>query len=180
MLTITVGAIEVFDESTDKFRFEGGCALQLEHSLVALSKWEAIHEKPFLGTTQKTSEEILSYIACMVVGEFPRGDFLHKLSQKNFEQINAYIEAKMSATWFSDRPGASRTGEIITSELIYYWMTAFNIPFACETWHINRLFNLIRVNSIKQSKPKKMSRSEIARRNHEINAQRKAQLKTTG
>jgi hypothetical protein len=45
---------------------------------------------------------------------------------------------------------------------------------------LNRLFTLIRIANIKQSKPKKMSRSEVAARNRELNAQRKAQLGTRG
>jgi hypothetical protein len=86
----------------------------------------------------------------------------------------------MTATWFSDQPGAPKSREVITAEVIYYWMTVFNIPFECEHWHLNRLFTLIRICNIKQSKPEKMSRAEIARRNRELNAQRKAQLGTTG
>jgi hypothetical protein len=181
MLTITVGAADVFDEGTQQFTTHGGTQLQLEHSLVSLSKWESIHEKPFLGEVEKSSDEVLSYIECMLLGEIPRGDFLTQLSEENFQQINAYIDAKMTATWFSEQPGAPKASrEVITSELIYYWMTVFHIPFECETWHLNRLFTLIRICNVKQSKPKKMSRGEIARRNRELNAQRKAQLGTKG
>jgi hypothetical protein len=86
----------------------------------------------------------------------------------------------MTATWFSELEPKTRNQEIITSELIYYWLTVYNIPFECETWHLNRLFTLIRIASLKQEKPKKMSRGEIARRNRELNAQRKAQLGTSG
>ncbi len=103
-----------------------------------------------------------------------------KLSQSNFEIINDYIEAKKSATWFSEAPGAPRSRDVITSELIYYWMTVFQIPFECETWHLNRLFVLIRICNIKQAKPKKMSRNEVATRNRELNAQRKSQLGSKG
>jgi hypothetical protein len=90
------------------------------------------------------------------------------------------MDRKMTATWFSDQPGAPRSSEVITAELVYYWMTVFNIPFECETWHLNRLFTLIRIANIKQAKPKKMSRSEVAARNRELNARRKAQLGTRG
>jgi hypothetical protein len=180
MLTITVGAADVFDEATQEFRTQGGMELQLEHSLVSLSKWESIHEKPFLGEVEKSPEEVFSYIECMILGENPRGEFLQQLSDENLKQINEYIDAKMTATWFSDQPGAPRARESITSELIYYWMTVFHIPFECETWHLNRLFTLIRICNVKQSKPKKMSRAEVARRNRELNEQRKAQLGTKG
>lgn len=180
MLTITVGTTDVYDDETGTFGITGGFELQLEHSLVALSKWEAIYEKPFLGTAKKTGEEILSYVRCMVVSENPPEDFLTQLSEANLADINAHIDAKMTATWFSDQPGKSGTGEIITSELIYFWMSVFKINFDCETWHLNRLFTLIRIAHLKQQKPKKMSRAEIVRRNRDLNEQRKAALGTTG
>jgi hypothetical protein len=180
MLTIVVGSTDSFNEETSEFTNIGGEILRLEHSLVSLSKWESIHEKPFLGTTSKTSEEILSYVKCMLLSENPPEKYLSRLSKENFEQINTYIDAKMTATWFSQAPGAPETREIITSELIYYWMTVFNIPFECETWHLNRLFTLIRICNIKSSKPKKMSRADVAARNRELNAQRKAQLGSKG
>jgi hypothetical protein len=180
MLTITVGADEVFDDATQEFGSQGGFELQLEHSLVSLSKWESIHEKPFLDTQEKTQEETISYIKCMVLSPNPPGDFLLRLSKENFEEINNYISRKMTATWFSEVQPQSRNSEIVTSELIYYWMTAFQIPFECENWHLNRLFTLIRICNIKQEKPKDMTRAELARRNRELNAQRKKMLGTKG
>ena len=182
MLTLVVGATEAYDENTGCFIKHNGIELQLEHSLVSLSKWESIHEKPFLGSDQKSENEIHSYVECMLLTKNPPEDFLTRLSAEDYAKLDAYISKKMTATWFSEHPGApqSRNNEIITSELIYYWMTVFNIPFECEMWNLNRLFTLIRICNLKQSKPKKMSRAEIARRNRELNAQRKAQLGTTG
>lgn len=180
MLVITIGATEVYDESEGKFHTQGGIELQLEHSLVSLSKWEQEFEKSFLGKNEKTTEETFAYIRHMVLTQNPPEDFLQRLSKENLEAINAYIERKMTATWFSDQPGAPKSREVITSELIYYWMTVFNIPFECETWHLNRLFTLIRICNVKQAKPKKMGRAEVAQRNRELNAQRKAQLGTKG
>jgi hypothetical protein len=180
MLKITIGAIDVYDESEETFTTQGGFELQLEHSLVSLSKWESEFEKPFLSKSEKTPEETLAYIRYMVLTPNPPGDFLERLSKENLETIHTYIDRKMTATWFSDQPGTPRSREIITSELVYYWMTVFSIPFECETWHLNRLFTLIRICNVKQAKPKKMSRSEIAARNRELNAQRKAQLGTKG
>ena len=181
MLTITVPGIESYDENLDQFVSIGDVTLELEHSLVSLSKWESEFEKPFLGKGEKTTEEVLSYIRCMVLTSNPPEEFLQKLSKENLEEVNAYIEQKMTATWFSEAPGAPKTSrEVITAELIYYWMTVFHIPFECETWHLNRLFTLIRICNLKQEKPKKMSRGEIAARNRQLNAQRKAQLGTKG
>jgi len=181
MLTIIVPGIESYDENLDTFVSIGDLTLELEHSLVSLSKWESKFEKPFLGKSEKTTEEVLDYIRCMVVTPNPPEEFLGKLSKENLEAVNAYIDRKMTATWFSEAPGAPKTSrEVITAELVYYWMTVFHIPFECETWHLNRLFTLIRICNLKQEKPKKMSRAEVAARNRELNAQRKAQLGTTG
>lgn len=179
MLTIHVAGVESFDENSQEFIAQGGTILELEHSLVSLSKWESLHEKPFLGKEPKTAEEIISYVKCMTLNKVPREIFL-KLDEENIQEIGDYIEAKMTATWFNEQPGEPPSREVITSELVYYWMTVFNIPFECEYWHLNRLFTLIRICNVKQSKPKKMSRAEIAQRNRELNAQRKAQLGTTG
>jgi hypothetical protein len=180
MLTITVPGVQSYDEKLEQFVTVGDMTLELEHSLISLSKWESEFEKPFLGKSEKTSEEVLAYVGCMILTPNPPGDILQSLSKENLEAINTYMDRKMTATWFSEQPGAPKSREVITSELVYYWMTVFQIPFECETWHLNRLFTLIRICNIKQAKPKKMSRSEIAARNRELNAQRKAQLGTRG
>jgi hypothetical protein len=180
MLTIVVGGTESYDESGSEFVVSGGTTLQLEHSLIAVSKWESEHEKPFLGQEDKTSEEVFSYIRCMTVTPNIAPEVFQELSESNLEAINTYINAKMTATWFNEQPGAPKSREVITAELIYYWMSAYQIPFECEQWHLNRLFTLIRICGIKSAKPKKMSRAEAAARQRELNAQRKSQLGTTG
>lgn len=180
MLTITIKGDEVFNHETEEFSTVGDLVVNLEHSLVSLSKWESIWEIPFLDDKERTPEQVLSYIRCMAVDSNVPEDFPQRLSQENLNEIVAYIDKKNSATWFSDNGRKARSAETITSELIYYWMTGYNIPLETETWHLTRLFNLIRVCALKQEKPKKMSRSEIARRNRELNARRKAQLGTSG
>jgi hypothetical protein len=180
MLKIVVPGIELFDDESQEFVTQNDFTLELEHSLVSLSKWESIYEKPFLGEGEKSTEEVVGYIKTMALTPEVPEEIFYKLSEENVTKINEYIDAKMTATWFSDAPSTPRSREVITSEVIYYWMIAFQIPFECETWHLNRLFTLIRVCNIKQAKPEKMSRAEIAARNRELNAQRKAQFGTKG
>lgn len=180
MLIITVPGTEMFDEAKQEFVTEGDVTLKLEHSLVSLSKWESLYEKPFLGKNEKTTGEVLDYIKFMTITPNVSPEVYQNLSEGNITEINTYIDAKMSATWFNDPPGAPASRDVITAELIYYWMITFQIPFECERWHLNRLFTLIRVCNIKQAKPKKMSRAEMVARNRELNAQRRAQLGTKG
>ena len=180
MLTITVPGDEVYDESTGLLGTVNDVHLELEHSLVSLSKWEQMYEKSFIGTEEKTEEELFAYVQCMILTpDYPQ-DVLYSLTKENIEEINNYIGAKMSATTFLDPPGAPKTREVITNELVYYWMTVFNIPFECDKWHLARLFALIQICNSKQEKPKPMSRSELAQRNRELNAKRRAELGTRG
>lgn len=180
MLKLIIPGEEYFNEETEEFETIGDFELELEHSLISLSKWESIHQKPFLSNSDKTSEEILDYVKAMILTPiYPEGLF-ERFTNIQFSQINKYIESKESATTFGDMPERKGRGEVITSELIYYWMVAFTIPFECETWHLNRLFALIRICNLKNSKPQKRSRSEVAARNRELNAQRRAQYNTRG
>jgi hypothetical protein len=184
VLTIHVGSIELFDEETSEFYYStDGPVLELEHSLVSLSKWESKWKKPFLGTLDKhakTDEEATDYVLCMILTpDFPP-DILQKFSKKNFEDVQAYINDTMTATWFNDRPGQKRSSETITAELIYYWMDSANIPPEAEHWHLNRLFTRIKIHMIKNSKPQKMSMAEALRQQHQLNEQRRAQYGTRG
>lgn len=180
MLTIVVPREEFYNEQTEEFVIVDEIVLELEHSLVSLSKWESKFEKPFLGPEEKTSEEVLGYVESMILNPKFSPEVIFQLTQENLDQINDYIGSAQSATTFGQMPDRKVKGEIITSELIYYWMVAFNIPFECEHWHLNRLFALIRICNIKNSKQKKMSKHELAARNQELNAKRRAELNTSG
>lgn len=180
MLRIIVPGEEFFDDATQTFSTVGDIVLELEHSLLSLSKWESEFQKPFLTAGEKTSEEILNYIKAMIVTQDLPSDLFSRFTQDNISKIQEYIESKQSATTFGQMPKHAGRSEPITAELIYYWMVGFNIPLECEAWHLNRLFSLIRICNIKNTKPKKMSHRELAARNRELNAQRRAHLNTTG
>jgi hypothetical protein len=154
--------------------------LKLEHSLVSLSKWESIHEKAFYGTEEKTVDETLSYIEQMLVDDVPSSS-LARLAPTDFVTITDYINSKQTATWFREAPSSGGSSEMITAELMYYWMIQFQIPFIpCESWHINRLMVLIKIAGIKQTKPRKMSKQEQAQHYREMNARRRQELGTAG
>ena len=181
MLTIKVAVgQESFNEDTGEFIEAESCALQLEHSLVSISKWESKWNKPFLSNPNMTEEETLDYIQCMTLTENIDPIIFNLLDRENVEQIKNYISAPMTATTFSNNKAGKGGHEIITSELIYYWMIALTIPFECQYWHLNRLLTLIRVCNIKNQPPKKMGKRELMNRNAALNAQRRAQLNTTG
>lgn len=181
MLRITVPATEEWDETLDQFIRTKEQTLQLEHSLVSLSKWESKWCKPFFSKDEKTSEEVIDYIKCMTITQNVKPEVYSCLTEDNVNQINSYIEAPMTATTFSDRYKSKMiNGEQITAELIYYWMIALNIPVDFEKWHINRLLTLIQVCNIKNQPPKKMSKNEIRSRNAALNAARRKQLNTRG
>ena len=171
---------EGWDEKNGQFVEPKVQVLRLEHSLVSLSKWESKWCKPFFSKEEKTYEETVDYIKFMTLTQNVNPEVYEHLTVDNFNKINKYIEAPMTATTFSTDRAERVSREIITSELIYYWMIALNIPFECQKWHINRLLTLIRVCNIKNTPPKKRSKKDIMRRNAALNAQRRAQLNSKG
>lgn len=181
MLPISIPIVpEQWDEQKQEFIPPKMQMLCLEHSLVSISEWEARWNKPFLSKDEKTVEEVLDYVKCMTLTPNVSSQAYKHLTHQNFAQINEYIEAPMSATKFYSDKISGRSREQITSELIYYWMIALNIPFECQTWHLNRLLTLIRICSIKNQPPKKHSRREIMSRNAALNAARRSKLHSKG
>lgn len=181
MLTLKIAEDEFFDEETDTFVTIPETTIELEHSLLSVSKWESKFNRPFMSNEKKSREEILSYIHMMVLNENVPENIVKALSNEDISRVSDYIDSPQSATTFNNLNENQRPSrEIITSEIIYYWMISFKIPFECQTWHLNRLLTLIRVCSVKNSKQKKMPRHSVAKRNRELNRQRRARLKTSG
>lgn len=180
MLDIIVTGQEFFNDEKQEFIIPKTQTFQIEHSLVSLSKWESKWCKPFLDKKEKTNEETIDYIRCMTVTQNVKPDIYATLSSDIFDKIKEYIEAPMTATWFNERDRAKKAKDIITSEIIYYWMIAQNIPMECQKWHLNRLLTLIRVCSIKNNPPKKMGKKEMLANRKALNETRRAQLNTKG
>ncbi|HNX63452.1 MAG TPA: hypothetical protein PKN45_12490 [Candidatus Limiplasma sp.] len=180
MLQITMPACESYNEKTGTFANAKEQTIQLEHSLVSVSKWEGKWKKPFLGATERTYEEGIDYIRCMTITQNVSPEIYYRLSPEQLTAINEYIEAPMTATWFSEKSQRTRPKEIVTAEIIYYWMIALEIPPEYQKWHLNRLLTLIRVCNAKNAPQKKTSKRETARNNRALNAARRSVNHSSG
>lgn len=180
MLQITIPASELWDETKQEFIQVKEQTLKLEHSLVSLSKWESKWHKPFIDNKALTFEETIDYIRCMTITQNVDSDVYNYLTNQNMKEINDYISNPMTATTFSDNKKGKGSDEFVTSELIYYWMIALNIPSEYQKWHLNRLLTLIKVCNVKNQPPKKMSKREIMSRNASLNAARRKRMNSKG
>lgn len=181
MLRIVIPGVDAWDEINEEFVTTQDTVLVLEHSLISISKWEAKWHKPFLGKDQKTPEQITDYIKCMTITPNVKDEVYNFLTKENIDDVLAYINDPMTATTITDRSGARRASrEIVTSELIYYWMVALEIPFECQKWHINRLMMLIQICEVKNQPDKKMSRKSTMQQNAALNAARRQKAHSRG
>lgn len=182
MLQITIPSIELWNEHSQEFVTTKEQKLTLEHSLVSISKWESRWHRPFISNEPKTNEQTIDYIKCMTITQNVDEEVYKYLTKEVIKNVNDYIENPMTATWFNERKDVPKppNKEQITSELIYYWMVALEIPFECQRWHLNRLLTLIRICNIKNKSPKKYSKRETLSKNAALNAARKRDLGTSG
>ena len=181
MLTIKVPmGSEEWDIEKEEFVEPPYEVLELEHSLVSISKWESKWRKAFLSGKEKTAEETLDYIKFMTLTENVDPDIYNHLTRENIAQINEYIEAPMTATVLNNDRTAGKSKEVTTSELVYFWMISQNIPFECQHWHLNRLLTLIKVCSAKNNPPSKRSKGELMRDYAAINKANRERFKSKG
>lgn len=182
MLQIIIPQTELFDEARQEFIYvDKPTTLSLEHSLVSISKWESKWKKPYISDEEKTTEEVLDYIRCMTITQNVDPQVYYAISDDEIRRIIEYIEDGHTATTFTEiGTPRKKSSEGITSELVYYWMSAYQIPWEAQKWHFNRLMTLIKIASIKNSPEKKMSKSEAFRSQRELNALRRARNRSKG
>ncbi len=180
MLTIQVPAKEFYNEATGEFENAPACTLQLEHSLISLSKWESKWKKPFVTQDSMGIEEFLDYVRCMTINQKVDPLVYKSLTHENLEAIKNYIHDPATATTVYDRrQNKNGRRDIITSEVIYWQMIYFGIPFECEKWHLNRLLMLIKVCTVKGTN-NQMSMTDIFAQNKQLNAARRAAMHSKG
>ena len=180
MLSITIPGFELYDEQTNRIETIKGRDLQLEHSLVSISKWESKWKKPFLSNKERTREETIDYIRCMTLTQNVDNRIYQGITYENVKAVNDYINDSMTATTFNKNSNNRSSRSIITSEIIYYWMISLEIPMECQKWHLNRLLTLIRVCDEKSQPGKKMSKKDVMRQYSSLNAARKSKYGTRG
>lgn len=173
---IIIPDAEFFNENTGEFSYVKGQTITIEHSLVSLKKWEEKWHIPFL-SSDKTLEQTIDYIKLMTITQNVKPELYTALTPENVKEINEYINDPMTATWFNEeqKKKGKKSGEIITAELIYYWMITLQIPVEFQKWHLNSLLTLIQVCNVKNAPPEKMSKRDVLNRYKSINEARRQQ-----
>lgn len=181
MLTITLPERELFNEKTSEFINIPAKTLQMEHSLISLSKWESKWKKPFFDSKKpKTRAETVDYYRCMTITKNVNPEDYLEIPYDIDKKIMEYIYDRQTATTINHKKQPRGKSEKLTAELIYYYMTAFNIPFSCERWHLSRLLTLIEICSLKSGPTQKMSKRDTLKQNAALNAARRARSGSRG
>lgn len=181
MITIEIPeSSDLWDSVNECFVTRKGYTLKLEHSLISLQEWESRWHKPFLNS-EKTNEELIDYIRCMTINKGIPDEAYYRIPMSKIEEITNYIKDPMTATTINSKTRrATGKKEIITAEIIYYWMCSFNIPSEYRKWHLNQLLMLIKVFDAKNGKQEKMSPQEAAEWRRSQNAARRAKMHSKG
>lgn len=180
MLELVIKQFELFDEVRQEFTEVPETTLRLEHSLVSISKWESKWKLPFIDTKEKTTEQVLDYIKCMTIGQNINPLVYYGLGRDDLEKVKQYIEEEQTATTFNSIDRAPSSNRFVTSELIYYWMTVYNVPFECQKWNLSRLLALLRIASIENAPKKKMSKRAVMDQNRALNKARRQARRSKG
>lgn len=190
-IVIEIEGRPLFDQRTQTFLPRAKSRrIRLEHSLISISKWEEETKRKYFSKLEgpKTAEDMLFYIKCMSLDGPIEDNLLRCISQQQLNKVTAYVNASRTATTIIDH-GDKNSGEVLTSEIIYYYMAAFRLPSYTEKWHLSRLLTLIRVASDKQSqgskdkrgsKPNKVNYNDKFNSYASINARNRAILHSKG
>lgn len=155
--------------------------LEFEHSLLSLSKWESKHKKPFLASTAKKHEEMIDYFGDMLVTPGVSPTLVYRLPPEQLDALTDYINESRTASSVPKDNDSKGVVEIVTSELIYYWLVALEIPFhPVETWHLTRTMMLIQITNFKKQPPKKRNPRELLNDWASLNQRNKERFGTTG
>lgn len=182
MLKLIVPSEEYYDEETNTFSQTKDYVLQLEHSLVSISKWESKWKKPYISKAKKTYQERCDYVRCMTITQNIPPHVYRNLTEAALARVDLYMADPMSATTIRSIKGKGGGGSSsITSETVYYWMIQYGIPFSCEKWNFNRLMALINICGRKVSNQgKKPNGKHLMQQMYDLNEKRKAQFHTKG
>lgn len=184
MLELTLPVTELYFSNTNQFQTLPSLTIKLEHSLISISKWEQAFNKCFIECFKEIdvhSNEFLYYVRCMCLNkELSDLVLRNQLSEQMLSEIVEYINKPMTATTighFGDEATkGKKSGDKLTSEIIYWMMIQYKIPVEFEKWHLNRLLTMLDVCNVKAD-DKKMSKEESAKWQREENKRRRAAIK---
>lgn len=182
MLKITVPGGRHWDPIMEQFFYTRETVLTLEHSLVSIKKWEERWKVCYLNKhRKKTDAELIDYIRCMTITQNVNPLVYYALSDDNISDVVKYIQDPHTATYYVDfEQEAESKGELLTAEVLYYYMIKLQIPIEFQKWHLNSLIALLKVFDKKETPPKKLSESEARARHASINERNRALFNTKG
>lgn len=158
VLDLYVPGKEFWNSELQEFIYTKDITLHLKHSLVSLTRWEQHYKRRFLDDGPKNEEEYRFYIQCMTLNKDVDPLVYTVLQEDDMKKVTDYLHDSMTATTLPKQNNNRTNSEKLSSELIYYYMSALNIPFECEKWFLNNLIILISIASIKNNPQEKKSK----------------------
>lgn len=183
MYELVIPGQDLWDEEHERFVVVEPYTLTLRHTLLSLYEWEGRWKIPLLDNKRKkTWEQRLDYIKCMTENAALVPDKVWiAIGPAQMKEVESYLSDRRTATTFAERKNLPGGSKFVTAELIYYWMSTFNIPYyPCQEWNLNRLLTLIKIASEEQKGPQKQSRADVYANNRALNEARKKALGTKG
>lgn len=186
-LPLRVDGRTAFDRNKEEFVYIPDQTLILEHCLLSIARWESKWKKSFITSFNGKNKqiplvEIFSYFQCMVMNDDFDENFIYCLTREQQEEIFKYMSSEQTATIITHEENTKpRSNEILTSELIYYYMSQVPLPFElCERWHFSRLMKTLEIAGIKSQPEKKMSSRAWGSKQAALNKIRRAKMGSLG